>query len=143
MFTRSLDEEPPELPPVSVKHTELERYAQKSFRGIQAMILMRLGHVLRRALQRVDRAAIVLARLVNSPHDSLIPGDEFLGVHFGNKVKPDERVVASRIVTEQSSFSFEASPKLRVRKRVEHSHHRHRNRTLADKRDLTFEDVVG
>src|SRR5437870_4481273 len=100
MFVRSLDEETPEFAPFSIKHAELERNTQKSFQRVQAVILMSFGHVLRRALQRVERATIVLARLVNSAHDSLIPADELLGVHLRNEVKRGDGVVARSVIAE-------------------------------------------
>src|SRR6185369_3874010 len=65
-----------------------------------------------------------------------------LDVHLGNEVDGGNGVVACGIGAEQSPFSFETFPQLRVGQCVEHSDHGHGNRTLANELDLAFKDVV-
>ena len=141
MLARRFDEESPELAALGIKHAQLERDAQKRCHGFETVILVRFGKILRRALQRLERAAVILAWLVNRTHDSLITGDEFLDVHLRNEVDGGDRVVSRGIGAEQPAFTFESLPQLRVRKRVEHSHHRHRNRAFTNELDLAFENV--
>src|SRR4026208_579040 len=82
MLAGSLDEETPELASLSIQHAELERDAHKSHDRFDSVILMRFRNFLRRSLQRVKRTAIVLARLVNGAHDSLITKDQLVDIHF-------------------------------------------------------------
>src|ERR1051325_4260038 len=143
MFARGFDEETPELSTFSIKHTELERDTQKRLHRFESVILVCFRYVLRCALQRVERATVILARFVNRAHDSLITADECFDVHFGNEVERSDGVVSGSIGAEQSSFALATFPELRVRKCVQHSDHRHRNRTLTNELDLPFEDVFG
>src|SRR6185369_10106323 len=132
-----------ELAPLRIDHTQLKRDAQKRSHCFDPVILVGFGNVLRRALQRIERATIVFAGFINRLHDALITADECLDVHFGYEVNGGDRVVAGGVRAEQSSFSFEPPPKLRVGKCVQHSHHRHWNRAFTNKLDLAFEDVFG
>src|SRR5215216_5673554 len=141
MCARCLDEEPPELPSLCIKHTQLERDAQKSANRFQAVILVSLGHLLRRALQRVERATVILAGFVNRAHDHLITADELLDVHLGNEVDGGYGVISRSVGAEQPAFPFETLPQLGVGECVEHSDHRDGNCALADELDLAFEDV--
>src|SRR5215213_1470370 len=100
MLARGLDEETPKLASLRIKHTQLERNAQKSADRFQAVILVRLGHLLRRSLQRVERAAVILTRFVNRAHDSLITADQFIDVHFGNEVHGSYGVVSRGVGAE-------------------------------------------
>src|ERR1044072_3952625 len=143
MFTRSLNEETPELAPLSIKHTELESDTHESLHCFETVILVCLRDIMwQHALQRVERSAIVFARLINRPHDALIAVDECVDVHLRDEVHSRDGVVTGSVRAEQSSFSFESLPQLRIGKCIQHSHHRHRNCAFANEVNLPFEDVV-
>src|ERR1044071_5690809 len=121
MFTRSLEEEAPELAPLRIKHAQLESDTQKSRHSFEAVILVRLWHIMRQhAMQRVERAAIVFAWLINRQHDALIAADERVDGHLRNEVHGRDRVVPGSVRAEQSSFPFETLPQLRVGKCIQH-----------------------
>src|SRR5215470_4692389 len=110
MFARCLEEESPKLAPLSIEHTQLDGDAQKCLQRFEAVILMCFGNVLRRALQRVECTAVVLARLVDGLHNSLIATDECLDVHFWNEVERGDRVVSRSVGAEQPAFALEPFP---------------------------------
>src|SRR5690349_24727802 len=64
MRARGLDEETPELAPLRIEHPQRESDAHKCLESLEAMILVCFRHILRHALQRLERAAIVFAWLV-------------------------------------------------------------------------------
>src|SRR5689334_8273366 len=101
MFTRSRDEETPELAPLGIKHAELESDPQESRQCFEAVILVCLWNIMRQhALQRVERATIVFTRLVNRPHDALIAADQRVDVHLGNEAHCRDSVIAGSIRAE-------------------------------------------
>src|SRR6185369_14036519 len=110
MVVQRLQEGTPELAPLSIHHTQLKGDTQKCFYCPEAVILMSFGKVLRNALQRLERTTIVFAWFVNRAHDSLITIDECLDVHLRNEINRRDRVVASGVGAEQTSFTFQSLP---------------------------------
>src|SRR5215208_7201187 len=110
MCARGFDEKTPKLASLRIKHTQLERDAEKSADRFQAVILVRLGHLLRRALQRVERATVILTGFVNRAHDSLITVDQFVHIHPGNEVDGGNGVVSCSVGAEEPAFPFETLP---------------------------------
>src|SRR6185503_5036981 len=100
MLVRRFHEETPELATLRVKYAELECDSQEGRQCFEAVILVRFRKVLWRALQRLQRATVVLARRVNRAHDCLIAADELIDVHLRNEVDGGYRVVSRRVGAE-------------------------------------------
>src|SRR3569832_1019441 len=97
MLVRGFDKETPELATLRIEHAELKRDTEERRQCFQAMILVRFGKVLGRALQRLEGTPIVLSRRINRPHDGLITSDEFLDVHLRDEVDGGDCVVSGRV----------------------------------------------
>src|ERR1043165_2600991 len=100
MLVRRFDKETPELATLRIEHAELERDTQKRTQRFEPVILVRFRKILRRALQRLERATVILTRRVNRTHDGLITRDEFLDVHLRDEVDGCDGVVSGRVGTE-------------------------------------------
>src|SRR5256714_11202745 len=133
-------EEAPELPALAVEYAELDGDARHGQRAAEHRVLVRRGPVLRHAPQAFERALVVLARVVDRPHDRLVALDETGRVHLRHEVQFAVRVLAGAF-RYQAALLLQTTPELRVRQRRQQSDHRERNGALAYEVDLPLEDV--
>src|SRR6476646_9593362 len=114
MVAKSLNKEPPKLFSLAVNYSELEHESKQRLNFIQQIVRRGLGCFMSSSFQRVERALVILAGLIDRLHDSLVPADQLRRIHLGNKVQSADCIVSGSVFTKQATFAFQAFPQLSI-----------------------------